>query len=177
MISTLLSDRHIHVDFPRLMESTQHTGLVMLFTSDHVATVVATPHDEGVYTVGEHHTDFDPSAFELFDGELSLCNEEAFDVDAVHLIGYPMDSLGDLQGAAGTDTRDHEENHALGSLASAFAPESRDACQDCLQRADCANATKPEPEPDDATDLRGISLAELLAIIAKANATTRAARV
>lgn len=105
MISSLITDASFTVEFPRLMNSVIRPGLIVLFSEEGTGTVVAVPHAEELYQVGNHCSDWEPDAFEVFEGSLNLCNEAD-----TYIEEWPND----------------EEGHALGGLAACSG-----TCENC----------------------------------------------
>jgi hypothetical protein len=75
MISTFVTEGRLAVHFPRLMRQTGNQGLIVLFANPNLGTVVAVGHGEEIHTVGDISDGWDPECFEVFEGEVSLCNE------------------------------------------------------------------------------------------------------
>ena len=75
MISTFVTEESTVINFPRLMRSIDNPGLIVLFANPGLGTVVSVGHGEEIHTVADISDDWDPEAFELFAGEVSLLNE------------------------------------------------------------------------------------------------------
>ena len=79
MISTLVTEDNLAVNFPRLMRSINNPGLIVLFANPGLGTVVSVGHGEEIHTVADISDGWDSESFTLFEGELSLCNEADLD--------------------------------------------------------------------------------------------------
>jgi len=153
MISSFITEASFTVEFPRLMSSIVRPGLIVLFSSDKVGTVVAVPHAEEIYTVGHHCAGWDPAAFEVFDGSLNLCNEADTFID---------------EGA--TAQEDTGEGHALGSVAGRCGGCVAASCGGCVAGLE----NQPEADKEDDLAVRSVSLAELMAILTAASSVQHA---
>ena len=82
MISTLVTEDNLAVNFPRLMRSINNPDLIVLFANPSLGTVVSVGHGEEIHTVADISDGWDSENFTLFEGELSLCNEADLDNDS-----------------------------------------------------------------------------------------------
>lgn len=148
-ISSFIATASFSVEFPRLMNLIERPGLVLLFSAPGVATVVAVPHAEPTYTVGHHDTRWHDASFELFNGELNLCNEADVFID---------------------DGEDDGEGHVLGGLAQHVPstdsiPPTGSSCPDCR--------LQDKPQAPAGAFVRAVSLEQLLAILQQGGEVTR----
>lgn len=76
MISTYVTEGRLSVNYPRLMRGVNNRQLVVLFSDENQGAVLTVAHDEEIYAVGDFYNSWDPQSFEVFDGEISLCNDQ-----------------------------------------------------------------------------------------------------
>jgi hypothetical protein len=72
-IISQVNDKKNEIRFPKLMSSKEASGLIVLFQTPRIGTVLT---KIASFNVGEYHTDWDPTSFYDYTGTITLENEQ-----------------------------------------------------------------------------------------------------